>query len=181
MLQRLKIVLAALTRISNGFKWLAVYMSLVGLITFPLFIHEEAIQTTMFGTWQAGPADRWDIVLDGTNIMENINTSMKIINWVGGWINPLSFLSYRAYGQATDSYIEASRAKIMAKAPHLMVGSKVSTEIIPKKIERLGDGRWFASNGTSGFITTTQPQLGQPISIEGTYELFDGRLVIKEN
>ena len=59
MLQRLKMVLAALTRISNGFKWLAVYMSLVGLITFPLFIHEEAIQTTMFGTWQAGPADRW--------------------------------------------------------------------------------------------------------------------------
>jgi len=169
-----------LTKFSNGFKWLAVYMSLVGLVTFPLFIHEEAIQTTMFGTWQAGPSDRYDIVLDGIKIMEKINTSMKTINYVGGWINPLSFLSYRAYGEATDSYIEASKAKVMSKAPHLLVGSKARVEFIPKRIERLEDGRWFASNGSSGFITAIQPQLGQAVSIEGIYELFDGRLIIKE-
>lgn len=178
MIQRL---INGLIRVSTSFKWLAVYMSLVGLVTFPLFIHEEAIQTVMFGTWQAGPAERWDIVLDGTNIMEGTNQSMKFINYGLGWINPLSFLSYRAYGKATDFYIEASRSRIMTKAPHLMVGSKATVEIVPKKIERLGDGRWFASNGTTGFISATQPQLGQAVSIEGVYGLFDGRLIIQEN
>jgi hypothetical protein len=182
MFQRLQLILAWFTRFNFRLKWLAVYMSIVGLVTFPLFIHEEALQTIMFGTWQAAAADRYDIIANGANMMEKINRSMKTINYVFGWVNPLSFMSYGAYGNATDFYIEASRAKIMRKAPHLVTGVEVRVDFKPSKIERLIDGRWLGIDASNiGVIFNNEPKLNQTIRIEGIYEMLDGRLVIKEN
>lgn len=105
------------------------YISLVGLVTFSLFILEESIQMTTFGTWPASDAQDWHLVLKGCNVIETTNTTMKIINYSIGWIQPLAFFSYRSYGKATDYYIQALKSKIFAHNPETLIGHEVTLTI----------------------------------------------------
>jgi len=70
MLQRLKSFL------SN----VAVILSILGIITFSLFIFEEAIQMATFGTWPAQYAKDWDLVMEGADTIASINQP-QIITW----------------------------------------------------------------------------------------------------
>jgi len=123
------------------------YTTLAGLVTFSLFICEEASQTTMFGTWPAKDAKQWDLVLTGANLMEKINTTEKIICYSVGWIQPLAFFSYRLHTKSADYYVKSLRAEVFAYAPELLVGEKVEFYFKPRKIETKTDGKRYAVSG----------------------------------
>jgi len=142
------------------------YISVVGLVTFALFIHEEAIQTTMFGTWPAKDINRWDIVLEGTALMGKINHSAKIINYSIGWIQPLAFFSYRAYSKSTDFYIKATEAEAFAHSPQYFIGKQVKFKFYPKNITRNQDGKWIATNNRLAIISDEQIKFNT-IDVEG--------------
>jgi len=129
--------------------WLAIfalYLSIAGLVTFSLFILEESFQTVMFGTWPAQDAQRWDVVLKGTDLMEHTISTMKIVNYSCGWIQPLAFISYRAYAKSGDYYVEGLRTKVLAHQPELLIGRKIKMKFHVKQIKKLGD-EFILSNG----------------------------------
>ena len=117
------------------FKLIAIILSIIGLVTFSLFILEEANQTIMFATWAAKDARRWDLVLYGLDASKKINRTMKIVNYMFGWIQPLSFLAYRSYAKATDIYIESAKSEVIAREPELFVGREVELLFRPTTIK----------------------------------------------
>ncbi|MBU2346681.1 MAG: hypothetical protein KJ888_21020 [Gammaproteobacteria bacterium] len=127
------------TKFKRILQTMAILLSIQGLITFSLFICEEALQTTTFGTWPAQDAGDWSLVLDGVDLLENINFGMKIINYSVGWIQPLAFFSYRSYSKATDYYIKGLKAKAFARAPQVFNSRKVEFTFEPQRMERYGD------------------------------------------
>jgi hypothetical protein len=153
------------------------YISIVGIITFSLFIHEEAVQTIMFGTWPAKNINRWDIVMEGADLMRKTNRSAKIINYSIGWIQPLAFFSYRAYSKATDFYIKSIEAESFANSPELFIGRKVEFTFYPKQIMPIEDGRWMAINGKLSVISNTQLPLDK-MQIKGELIKYKNHLTV---
>ena len=121
-------------KISNTLKIIFLYITFCGLVMFPCFIHEEAIQTTIFGTWPAKSSKDWNLVLTGCDTISKINLSLKIINYSVGWIQPLAFLSYKSFARGTDYYIKALKTEIFAKAPEAFDGRYVEFMFTPQKI-----------------------------------------------
>ena len=97
-------------------------VTILGLITFSLFILEEAFQTIMFGTWPAQDAQDWDTVLAGTDLMKTTVTTLDIINYSVGWLQPLAFIAYRSYSKAAKFYIRGLKAKAFAMSPQSFDG-----------------------------------------------------------
>ena len=110
-------------------KWLFTYIAVCGLVIFPCFILEESIQMATFGTWPASDARDWSLVVVGLDTIETINTTMKIVNYSLGWVQPISFFAYRAYAKATDFYISGMEAKIFAHQPSALVGREVDVRV----------------------------------------------------
>lgn len=109
-------------------EWLgkiAIILSIMGLVTFSMFICEEAFQTAMFGTWPAQDAKDWAQVKRGCDIMEGANSAMKFINYGFGWIQPLALLSYYEYGKSASYYIESLRIKAFAHCPECFDGETI--------------------------------------------------------
>jgi len=118
---------------------IAVIITIQGMITFSLFIFEESLQVIMFGTWPAKAAKQWDIVLEGSDMMAATNVGMKTVNYCIGWVQPLAFFSYRAYGKSTDYYVKSLRAETFANAPHLFDKRTVDITFKPAShIEKMG-------------------------------------------
>lgn len=159
---------------------LSIYISIAGLVTFSLFISEEAFQTTMFGTWPAKDAQRWDIVKSGVNLMGKINTQSKIINYGAGWIQPLAFMSYRAYSKSADYYIESLSAEILAHSPELFLGERVKFEFTPRELSFTDNGRYIARNGNLGVISSSELTLSR-IKADGILKMGQGCFVVEHN
>ena len=155
----------------------ATLISVLGIITFTLFIFEESIQIAVFGTWPAQYARDWDLVMKGTDMIETINHQMKMVNYSLGWLQPLAFFSYRAYGKATDYYIKSLRAKVFANCPQCLVGRTVEFVFIPKKIEAHKD-RVELVSGELRVFAQSIPQ-SQSVLVTGTVERQGDTLVIK--
>lgn len=120
-------------------EWLGLVMmilSIMGLVTFSLFICEEAFQTAMFGTWPAQDAKQWHQVKRGCDVMSGINKTLKIVNFSFGWIQPLAFVSYWAYGDAASFYVESLRIKVFAHCPECFDGESVNVIFAPEAITR---------------------------------------------
>jgi len=154
------------------------FITLFGLIGFSLFILEESAQVLMFSSWQAIDAHRWDIVLIGVDQMTVANDTLKAINKYAGWINPLSFLSYDAYATATDTYIMALMARILANEPSLFIGREVKFTFKPKKVESLSDGNFAHMNRNLRVITNSRSGKDGYISAVGILEKVGRYLVI---
>ena len=118
----------------NALQLALAVVTILGLITFSLFILEEAFQTIMFGTWPAQDAQDWDTVLAGTDLMAATVRTLEIINYSCGWLQPLAFIAYRSYGRAARFYIKGLRSKVFAMSPESFDG-RVHTFIFrPKRI-----------------------------------------------
>jgi hypothetical protein len=167
---------SAFEKFFNGLKW---YLMFTGLFTFSMFILEESLQTAMFGIWPAKNAKQWANVKRGLDLMEKINWWLKVVNYTGGWIQPLGFISYKAYNEAADSFIQGSIAEVLANEPDLYVNCKIQADFIPKKIEALEDGTWLAINGRMAVKVKTMPSLGEAIHVEGILHKAGDRLVIE--
>ena len=158
-----------LKKIETILKYILLYISIAGIVTFSLFIFEESFQTVMFGSWAAQDAQNWALVKEGTELLTRINRSMIIVNYTAGWIQPLAFLSYRSYGKAGDYYIKALVAKTLAHKPELFLGKNITIDFVPNRQMRLASGEIWAS---SGKIHATLPNQ----KIKPVYRL-SGRLV----
>ena len=163
-------------KLSTILKLLFAYIALCGLVMFPCFILEEAFQTTMFGTWPAQDAKNWGLVLKGCDIMRGINKTLKIVNYSFGWIQPLAFLSYRAYSHSADYYVSGLEHKVLAFAPEEFVGREVEFEFVPLRIIQDEDGIKLVHNRIQ-IIVDKMPSM-EKVVIRGVVELVDGRIFI---
>jgi hypothetical protein len=167
-------------RAKTYLRYFFAYITIVGIVTFSLFLHEEAIQTAIWGTWPAQDAKQWHLVKKGLTLVNSINTSMKIINYCFGWIQPLALIAYYQYAKATDYYIESLNAKIFANAPELYIGEKVKLEFIPREI-RNGE---LAINGRLGVYLKDHTKaftdkVFNKVRIEGTVFYENNLLIIR--
>ena len=154
------------------------YISLCGLIMFPCFISEEAIQTTIFGTWPAKSSRDWNLVLIGCDTISKINLSLKIVNYSVGWIQPLAFLSYKSFTRGTDYYVKALKTEIFAKSPESFDGRKVEFTFIPQKIIQEG-GKITLVNRTIRVIVKEAPN-GKSVKIKGTVRVKDNLVIVED-
>jgi len=119
---------------------IATILSIMGLITFALFILEEAMQTIMFGTWAAQDAGDWALVMAGCTSNRKINRTLKIVNYSVGWIQPFAFVAYKSYGEAMDFYIEALERKVLKREPGLFLGRTLKINVQPINHRKTADG-----------------------------------------
>jgi len=163
-------------------RFLFAYITLCGLVVFPCFIFEESIQMATFGTWPASDARDWELVVTGIKTIEKINTTMKIVNYALGWIQPLSFFSYRAYAIATDFYISGMKAKVFAHEPSALVGCEVDVRVslTGRKVEIRG-GYFFYTGKRVSFLFQSR-QVGRWVRARGKIERWeDGSIVFIDN
>ena len=153
------------------------YVTLVGLVTFSLFIHEESIQMLMFGTWPAKNAKQWNLVKTGTDLMEKTNNQARWINYIVGWVQPLAFFSYKSFNQSTDYYIMGLRAECFAMAPELFVGEEVEFEFHPKQSTRRDDGKYVVQSGRLYIITEHLPKLTK-MYVKGHLSMINQQLTV---
>jgi hypothetical protein len=121
-------------RVTRVFRGLIIYLSVAGLVTFSLFILEEAFQTTMFGTWPAKEVGDWQTVADGIELMEGIVATMRAVNYSVGWIQPLAFIAYDAYADSAAYYIEGVRSEALARGPTAFIGKEVEFNLRPNSL-----------------------------------------------
>ncbi|MFA4974924.1 MAG: hypothetical protein WC683_20160 [bacterium] len=156
----------------------AMVLSVLGIVTFSLFIFEEAIQMTTFGTWPAQQSGDWHLVLEGTDAIEAINWSMKIVNYSVGWLQPLAFFTYRSFGKATDYYVKSLRRKIFAHAPECFVGREMEFVFTPARIETGEGGPIRLVNGRLSVLTDAIPNT-RKIRVAGVVKRDGDLLVIR--
>ncbi len=152
-------------------------MAVVGLVTFPLFILEESIQTATWGTWSAQTANDPKLQLAGVKVIEKINLTMDTINRILDWLQPLSMLSYDAYSQATQVYVDSVKAKLLAQSPEIFAGDRIQFEFHPHSLLIREDGRYELVNGKIAVVFNHEPKLA-PLKVEGVLQEIDGRIVV---
>ena len=163
----------------HGTKFLSyvlLILTIIGTISFTLFIEEEAFQTLMFGTWPAQDVGQWKTVAQGCNLMEANTRIMKWTLYSIGWFNPLAFVSYYQYSKAADYYIQALRCKIAVHAPGELIGKTVSLSVIAGRIEVLDRGYQIQSGQL--FILVDQIPTQKQLHIKGKIEMIDGNPTI---
>lgn len=149
-------------------KWFGLYLGVAGIITFNLFILEEAFQTCMFGGWQAADVGEWRLIKRNIDTMEGLHKTLIITNYIGGWLNPFAFVSYQGYAKAEREYIDGLTAKCFANAPELFAGKRMTVSFIPNEEERL-EGAWLFKNGRLSVIAMRRlPEY------TGIVEIIDG-------
>lgn len=162
-------------------KWLRaiiVVITIMGTVSFTLFIFEEAQQTIMFSTWQSTDCAQWSTVATSCQLMYDLNETMNRLNTWVGWINPLSYMSYRAYYKASATYISALRSKVFLHAPEELDGCKICLTVRQQRFEPL-DGNYVVYFGRR--CKTIVPSLpAQTFLVKGMVHLEkDGTITVK--
>lgn len=101
-----------------------IYIATAGLVTFSLFILEEALQTAMFSTWAAKDSKEWPLILEADRFFKKTNKTLEFINTHFGWINPFSLYAYDAYSRATSIFVMSTEANLAAFATDLLADQK---------------------------------------------------------
>lgn len=158
-------------------KNLAIIFVLWGIVTFPLFIFEESQQTIMFGTWQAIDTCDWKTVKQGHDLGVKINQTMKTVNKWFGWIHPFSFMSYNAYGKASDYYWFTLKAKVLKNDPTLYEGEEVREQpMIPDRFEFNGHDIYAVKGPVRFSVETAEVR---EYLVSGVYKVRGGILYIE--
>jgi len=98
-------------RLARAFKVALLVIGVVGSITFGQFLLEEAIQQTTWGCFAFEGARDYVSLLECGALIESISETLSWTNRVVGWLNPFTFLGYRAYTLAAEMYVKAIRTK----------------------------------------------------------------------
>lgn len=172
---RLRYYIGAIVRSLNA---IMAVITIMGIVTFSLFILEESFQTVMFGTWPAQDAQRWDLVKEGVEHMERIETTIKWVNRSIGWIQPLAFVSYREYAKASDFYGRALKAKALAHAPELFDGESIDI-VIPAGTPHESTPDGYLARVGSVYVSVDRVDLTSR-KISGVLHIVDGKTILKE-
>jgi hypothetical protein len=170
-----------MSRKIKTFLWLiGTYITIVGVVTFSQFILEEAIQTAIWGTWPSQDAKQWHLVKKGAAVIDSINTTLKIITYTFGWIQPLAMIGYLNYAKSTDYYLDGLNAKAFAFAPELYVGEKVNFTFQPSEIKN----NELAINGKIGVyikdhVEAFNHKMFNTVQIKGTVYFENNLLIIR--
>ena len=156
-----------------------VYLSVAGLVTFSLFILEESFQTAMFGTWPAQDAGAWDVVVEGSDFMEGVVTTMRVVNYTAGWIQPLAFIAYGTYADSADFYIKGLRAKALANSPQSFINREVTITFTPRSLVTIGDQKYVTAGRIHIPITDTADWNGGRTA-RGVLIKRDGKLYLEK-
>lgn len=101
-----------------------IYLATAGLVTFSLFILEEAMQTAMFSTWAAKDSKEWPLILEADRFFKKTNKTLESINTYFGWINPFSLYAYDAYSKSTNLFVLSTEANLAAFATDMLIEQK---------------------------------------------------------
>lgn len=156
-------------------KWFGLYLGVAGLITFNLFIMEEAFQTCMFGSWPAADVGEYRVVKKTLKTMEGLHSTLVVMNDIGGWVNPFAYVSYKAYAQAEVEYMAGLKAKVFANAPEVFENEIVTFNFTPLEWEPTPEGEWLARAGRISILTRLNPG---PVQRTGRVQLTNGQVVI---
>jgi hypothetical protein len=163
-------------KIFNKFlAFMMTYIAIIGLITFSLFILEEATQMATFGTWPAQDAKQWDHVLKGAEIIENINNCIDILNYSVGWLQPLAFISYMKYADGAEYYVRSLKLKVFAHCPECFDGKELTFRFKPRRKVEDKTGKWLV-NGVVWVKVREFPESFAPFTVSGALYL-DGRKI----
>ena len=80
-------------------KWLKIFtviFAVASAASFAMFIYEEALQTVMFATWQA-EKDQREL---HAQVYESLLIQAEVLTNMIGWLNPLAYISFKAYWQS---------------------------------------------------------------------------------
>ena len=157
---------------------LVLTFSTIGIISFSLFILEEAYQTTMFGIWPAKDVHNYAHVKAGVELMEKITSAMNIVNNCVGCINPLGFVSYRSFVKAARFHTASVRLEAFANAPELFVGERMAITFHPSAIETQSGGTFVLSRGRIRAVATQRPE-NKFIKVNGIVSAENGKILIK--
>lgn len=140
-------------------KGLLAYITIAGVVTLSLFMLEEAFQTAMFGTWAAQDAQQWQVVKTGADIMTGQARTLRTVNNLFGWIQPLAWFSYHAYADSADLYVDALRSKTFAHAPELFVGEPIDFYFTPTRQYQEHDDYfgWWVAQGSRILVLVDSP------------------------
>ena len=163
------------TRLRKWFTFVLVYLTVAGAYTFTAFIIEEAQQQIIWGTWPAQDAKNWELVLEGCDLLNSLNTTMKIINWSIGYIQPLALISYHSYWRSTDYYIRSLKTNVFAKAPEVFDGRYIEFTFTPQKIIQ-EEGKIILVNRKIRVVVDKMPEGIKRIKVKGVVKV-DGNTV----
>jgi hypothetical protein len=99
----------------------------------------------MFGTWPAQDAKDWITAKSGLSAITAATKALNIMNNMCGWVQPLAWVAYHAYGRSSQVYIDGLQAKIFANAPELFDGETISVTFTPQAVT-FADGFYQCTN-----------------------------------
>jgi len=158
--------------------FILIYLTVAGIYTFGAFILEESEQQTVWGTWPAQDAKNWGLVLEGCDLLEDINTTLWWINWTIGYIQPLALISYHSYWKATNYYIKSLKVKVFAKSPESFDGRKIEFTFTPQRIIQEG-GKVILVNRTIRVIVDKVP-IEKSVKVKGVVRVENNIVTIKD-
>jgi hypothetical protein len=169
-------------KIRKSLTMILVYLTVAGAYTFTAFIIEEAEQQIIWGTWPAKDSGDYELVLEGTDLLKSLNSTLWWINWSIGYIQPLALLSYHSYWRSTDYYIRSLEAMVFAKSPESFDGRKVEFTFTPQKIVQ-EDGKIILVNRRIRVIVDKLPggklSKGKSIKISGIVRVKNNLVIIR--
>ena len=160
--------------------YIAGYIALYGIFGFGLFIIEESIQSLQFGGWQLEKTGSYQEIITNSDLMEGMNKTMRLVNNIGGWMNPIGFVAYRQYATATDRYVLALRTTVFAHRPELLAGRSITTNLRPTSVQSR-DGRYLVNVGKIRMWANKKIKPGEDIQVTGHVKVDGHGLVWLEN
>lgn len=162
-------------------KWFGIYLAFTGIFTFNCFILQEAFQTVMFGGWGAFQAKEYRLIKRQLATMEKLRTTLIIVNYAGGWLNPFGYVAYAGYVKAEREYIDATGARLFAEAPEMFVGEVVTFTFTPQEEEPNGDHSIYRNGAMSVISRSLKPIVTGMVLMENGKIFVDERKVNKDD
>lgn len=125
---------------------LLVYITISGLYTFTAFILEESLQCVTWASWGIERTTNYAALKEAHDVMDSTNRTLDTLNTALGWVNPLAKLSYAAYHDATEVYLQSMRLKLLVNAPEMLEGRTFAFTFSPTSSTEKG-GIYYATNG----------------------------------
>ena len=163
--------------IKTAIKYFYLYLSLIGLLSFSLFIMEEACQSLQFANFSCSDTRRYDLMKLNIERIETINNHIKILNRYLMWLQPIQWWGYYDYSKNLDLYVKSLQAEILANDPGLYVDQQVSIWFYYKSISKYQD-LIKLSAGKMFYLTDTQPDKN-PIHITGIIKKINNGYLIE--
>jgi len=154
------------------------YLGLIGIFGFAAFIHEESIQMLTFSLFTIKDTQRWDIAYRNLNTMRSINHNLKWLVDYTLWLNPFQQEAYNDFVVATDGYIDAQEAMVIAQDPGLYEGRTITIDFYYKSINQTELGIILRAGKI--FVIVKSLPAKNPVQITGIINKLKDSYFIKQ-